>query len=452
MAACSLSRCDAPVKLSFHLVAAALVAATAPALAQSSSPSTAAPTSPPSARVLPPEAGGGFAFPVGPFTVRLLPYIQAQYEHHADSEEELSSDGLRLLNQDRFVLRRGRVVLGLEHRWAQMVFEADVNTVHGVAFGVRQAEASLRLPPNDRGLSAAMVTVGMFRTPFGFETLRSARERVFMENSTVAQAFFPGESDLGARVQGALGWFRYAVAVVNGHPVDEVRYGATAPLAPRDVVGRLGVDVRARTAHVTAGVSALGGAGFHAGTPQGVDALGVRDVAENGVLTPDSLVLLQGRAAVRSQSFVRFAVGADAAVELRLGARVAVDAYAEVMFGQNMDRGLFPSDPVGLGHDLRGLGVVAGGTVRLFDRVLLGVRFDHYDPNVDSTATQAGVVVLAPRSVTTESVLAGFQVPGTGCRIVAQYDFIQDHLALGTDGLPTDLANDRFTLRVQVSP
>ena len=398
------------------------------------------------------ETANGFAFPIGAFTLRLLPYLQAQYENHQESEDQLSADGRRELNQDRFLLRRGRVVIGFEHRWAQMVLELDVNTTSGVAFGIRQAEASLRLPPNDRGLSPAMVTVGMFRTPFGYETPRSARDRVFTENSVAAQAFFPGESDLGARVQGALGWFRYAVAVVNGHPIDEPKYGATAPISPRDVVGRVGVDLRAGTTHVTAGLSALGGAGFHAGTPQGTDTLGVRDTSENGVLTPDDLVLIQGRAAVRSQTFARFAAGADATVEARLGRRATLHAYAEAMFGQNMDRGLFISDPVLLGYDVRGLGVVAGATVLLFDRALVGARVDYYDPNVDSTASQAGRVVIAPRSILTESVLVGFQVPGTACRLVAQYDLIQDHLALGTDGLPTDLANNRFTLRVQVSP
>ncbi len=410
-------------------------------------PTTPAVHAPPAA-----EASSGFTLPLGAFTLRLLPYIQAQYEAHQESEGELSSDGTRLLNLDRFVLRRGRFVIGLDHRWTQLVLELDVNTVRGVAFGVRQAEATLRLPPRGDGTSPAALTLGMFRTPFGYEVPRSARDRVFMENSVVAQAFFPGESDLGARAQGAVGWFRYALAVVNGHPVDEPRFGAQAPLSPRDVVGRVGVDVRTPSVRVTAGLSALGGAGFHAGTPQGVDGLGVRDANESGVLTPDDLVLLQGRAAVRSQSFARFAAGADASVEARLGSRATLHAFVEGVFGQNMDRALFVSDPVANGFDLRGLGLVAGASASLWRYALVGARVDWYNPNVDGTASVAGRVVVAPRDILTVSLLAGVQIPGTGARLVAQYDVVRDHLALGADGMPTDLANDRFTLRAQVSP
>jgi hypothetical protein len=398
------------------------------------------------------EASSGFTFPLGGFTLRILPYIQAQYENHQDSEEQLSADGRRLLNQDRFLVRRGRLVVGLEHRWTQLLLEFDVNTVQGVAVGVRQAEATVRLPPDADGRSPAALTLGLFRTPFGYEVLRSARDRVFAENSTVAQAFFPGESDVGARAAGAIGWFRYSVALVNGHPLDEPRFGAQSPIAPRDFVGRLGVDVRRPALRATVGVSALGGSGFHPGTPQGVDALGVRDANESGVLTPDDLVLLQGRAAVRSQTFARFAAGVDASLEANFGPRVRLHTYLEAMFGQNMDRGLFIADPVAYGFDLRGLGVVASATATLFDRAVVGARFDWYNPNVDSTASQAGRVVIAPRDLWTLSALAGVALPGTATRLIAQYDLVRDHLALGRDGLPTDLANNRFTLRLQVSP
>lgn len=417
---------------------------------------------PPSPEVRPPspavqtvsagDSSSGFTFPFGAFTLRLLPYVQAQYENHQESEGQLSADGRRLLNQDRFALRRGRLVVGLDHRWTQLLLELDVNTVQGVAVGVRQAEATLRLPPDSDGRSPAALTLGMLRTPFGHEVLRSARDRVFAENATVSQAFFPGESDLGARAQGAIGWFRYAVAVVNGHPIDEPRFGAQAPIAPRDFVGRVGVDLRRTDLRITAGLSALGGSGFHPGTPQGVDGLGVRDANESGVLTPDDLVLIQGRAAVRSQTFARFAAGVDASIEARLGSRARLSAYAEAMFGQNMDRGLFISDPVAYGFDLRGLGVIAGASATLFDRAIVGARFDWYNPNVDSTASQAGRVVVAPRDLWTLSLLAGVALPGAATRLIAQYDLVRDHLALGVDGLPTDLANNRFTLRVQVSP
>ena len=239
---------------------------------------------------------------------------------------------------------------------------------------------------------------------------------------------------------------------IRDSPLDEPVYGGRAPTAPRDVVGRLGVDVRSERVRLTAGISALGGSGFHAGSPQGVDTLGVRNTSETGTLTPDDLALIQGRAAVRSQNFARFAAGADVAVDARLAANVSLYAWLEGAFGQNMDRGLFFTDPVVTGYDLRGLGLVAGATATLFSRALVGLRVDWYNPNVDGTTSVAGRIVVAPRDVFTVSALAGVQVPGTATRLVAQYDVVRDHLALGTDGLPTDFANNRFTLRLQVSP
>lgn len=439
----------APVAAPAEAPAAPAVTAPAPAPA---TPAPVAPASPTPAPTTGTESSSGFTLPLGAFSLRVLPYLQAQYESHEESEDQLSSDGAHLLNRDRFVLRRGRLVVGVDHRWMQLLLELDVNTQQGLAVGARQAEATLRMPVDAHGRSPAALTLGLFRTPFGHEVLRSARDRVFAENATFAQAFFPGESDVGARVQGAVGWFRYAVAVVNGHPIDEPVYGGRAPTAPRDVVGRVGVDVRGERVRLTAGLSALGGSGFHAGSAQGVDTLGVRNTSETGTLTPDDLTLIQGRAAVRSQNFARFAAGADVAVDARLTPDVSLYAWLEGALGQNMDRGLFFTDPVVTGYDLRGLGLVAGATATLFSRALVGLRVDWYNPNVDGTASVAGRIVVAPRDLLTVSALAGVQVPGTATRLVAQYDVVRDHLALGTDGLPTDFANNRFTLRLQVSP
>lgn len=398
------------------------------------------------------ETGGGFRFRLGDFVLRLLPYLQGEYQWNQQSENELSSDGTRLLNLDRFLLRRGRFVVGVEHRWMAALLELDASTTNGPAFSVRQAEATLRFPVPLEQPAPAMVTLGMFRTPFGYEVLRSARDREFMENSTVMSAFFPGESDLGVRVQGQVSWLRYALALVNGVPIDSPRYAAQAPVAPRDLVGRVGVDTRGEGWRLAAGFSAAGGSGFHPGSPQGQDALGVRDANESGTLQADSLVLLQGRSQVASSSFARFAAGLDASLYVRPVRPLWLHAYAEGVFGQNMDRALFVSDPVVTGFDVRALGLVGALTASLYDIGLLGVRVDWYNPNVDGRIVRGGRTLVSSQDVLTASFLAGVQVPGTAARLVAQFDLVRDHLALGANGLPTDLANNRFTIRLQVSP
>jgi hypothetical protein len=403
--------------------------------------------------------GPGMTVSVAGFRIGLAGYIQAEYQHHDESENELSTDGMRLLNQDRFLIRHARVLLNIERDWAQLLLEPEVNTVKGTTFSVRQAEATLRymgpasLAPRNGGPREPLValTIGMFRTPFGYETLLSARERVWMEQSLAQQAFFPGESDLGVRLRGALGWFRYSVALVNGHPIDEARFGGQAPTQPSDVVGRLGFDAGSTRVHFTGGVSALAGNGFHPGTPATKDMLVVRDVNQSGTLTGQSLQLIPGRAATPSQTFAHWAGGLDLELSARPSRSFAFSAYAEGYVGQNMDRSVYVADPITTGFDLREFGFAVGYSQTLLDLVLMGLRVDYYNPNADAVGRQGGQLVTTSAAIFTTSFLLGVQVPHTQSRLVAQYDLVRDSLAVGDDGLPHDLANNRFTLRLQAA-
>jgi hypothetical protein len=391
-------------------------------------------------------------FEAGGFRVRLGGYVQGQFQTQEESEEQLSADGRGLLNGDRFSLRRGRLLLSAERDFAEMLLELDANTTRGVQLGVRQAEATLRyMGPNASAeVPLVALTLGLFRTPFGYETVRSARDRVWMENSLVAQAFFPGESDLGVRLRGGLSWFRYAFAVTNGHPLDEPRFGAQAPTRPSDFMGRVGFDITTGETRVSGGVSALVGNGFHPGTPATKDTLVVRDVTETGATTPQSIQLVPGRAATPSQTFGHWATGADFQLSARPLRAWRFSLQGEVYFGQNMDRGFAIADPVSTGFDVREFGAVLSYTQELFDWVLMGARLEYYNPNADSVARQGGRLVASPQDVLTASFLAGLQLPRSQTRLVVQYDAISDHLALGEDGLPRDLRNNRLFVRLQV--
>ncbi|MDB4976047.1 MAG: phosphate-selective porin, partial [Myxococcaceae bacterium] len=87
----------------------------------------------------------------------------------------------------------------------------------------------------------------------------------------------------------------------------------------------------------------------------------------------------------------------------------------------------------------------------LWQTGLLGVRYDFYDPNPDAASNVAGAVVKASQRISTISAVAGLQLPGTRTRFFAEYDRVKDHLALGLNGRPSDLKNDRFLCRLQVS-
>src|SRR5262249_36502886 len=156
-----------------------------------------------------------------------------------------------------------------ERSIARLLLELDASTFGDSGLGVRviRAEASVQWPETPNDVPYGALTVGLFRTPFGEEVQRSPRDRLFMEASTPLGALFPGETDLGVRIAGGVEWIRYAIAVVNGHPIDEPRFGGRAPTPSGDVVGRVGIDVVAGGVRIAGGVSLLGGTGFHPGTP-----------------------------------------------------------------------------------------------------------------------------------------------------------------------------------------
>lgn len=72
--------------------------------------------------------------------------------------------------------------------------------------------------------------------------IESDRERLFLERSTTERALFPGEYDVGARLQG--GWRSCAtsLAVQNGEPIGEKSFPVRDPNHQKDWVGRLGID------------------------------------------------------------------------------------------------------------------------------------------------------------------------------------------------------------------
>jgi hypothetical protein len=390
-------------------------------------------------------------FEVGGYKIQASGYVQGQYTNIQNSENELSPDGARLLNQTGFSVPRVRAVIEGANKWSGAVLEYDIANVNSQFVGVQRAEATLHWRNPNSHIPYFAATFGVFRTPFGAEAPRSARLRYYAENATITQAFFPGQADLGVRFEGGVAWFRYAVAFVNGHPINEPRFGGRAPTKQGDVLGRLGVDADMGPLRFIGGASLLKGHGFSPGTPATKDAIAVRDVSESGIVTAQSITLLPGRGAVSSQTFERWATGVDAELSGNVADVWRFWLRGEFMFGQNLDRGLFISDPVALGYNQRGYGAV-GSLDNIIAQVgLLGFRYDFYQPNPDTTARVGGQVAKVSREIQTATFLAGFQLPGTNTRLFAEYDRVKDHFALATDGRPADLKNNRFILRLQVS-
>ncbi len=400
------------------------------------------------ARVLPAERGPSLFTSITD-GLAVTGYAQAQYEMHQDSVEQLRQ-GSNVLNQDRFLLRRGRVRVTGTWEYAQIVLEVDGNTTRAPVFGFRKAEVSLKWRAStDPGALALMLTGGLFDVPFGAELVESPRYRPFMERSLASRALFPGEPDLGVRLSLSWSFLRLTAAVVNGEPIDEPSaFTLRDANKGKDIVFRAGVDTKpTEHLHVTGGLSGLTGWGFHAGSDVSKGYVEWRDLNEDGQVQQYELTPVVAASVDPSVSFARWATAIDAAVSLdwRWG---TTSLSGELVLATNLDRGFLPADPTVLSVDAREL----GWHVRLIHEfqkwAVIGVRFDQYNPSIDFFDNRKGKLIGSVQTVSTVSPLIGFKVPHG--RLYLQYDVIVDRLARGTDGVPSDLRNDTFTARLQV--
>jgi hypothetical protein len=376
-------------------------------------------------------------------------YLQAQYESHEDSQDQLAQGGATL-NQDRFSIRRMRVNVTGEWTYAAMAVELDANTTSGPQVDLRKAEGSVQYRPDRTLPPLVMVTMGLFDIPLGYELVESPRTRWFMERSNASRAFFPAEPDLGLRLAGALGFFRWTIAAQDGEPLGEKSpYVLQDPNSGKDVVFRFGFDTLPREdLHIAGGVSALRGKGFHPGSSATKTTLQWTDQNEDGVVQLIELTPLPGQAAQPSQNFDRWAVGADLRVQQRWELGVA-KLYGEVVLAQNMDRGLYIADPILTGVDQREFGWHVAFTQEVTRYGVVGFRYDYYDPNSDAFDKRGGKLRPLSQVVTTASPLVGLVLPDRA-RLLFQYDINSNSLARDVTGVPTSLKSNGWTVRLQV--
>ncbi|MBL8681827.1 MAG: hypothetical protein JNK05_21850 [Myxococcales bacterium] len=387
-----------------------------------------------------------------PVGLVLSGFVQAQYETSQLSQDQLVQG--MALNRDRFVLRRSRLRVDGSWRWFAMAFELDANTVRGPVVGVRRAEATfLWRNSGNRAVPWLAVTAGVTEPAFGAELGEGVRRRWFMERTTGSLAFFGGEADIGVRAWGGVGALRYALGVFNGVPLDDrgVQSGLRGidPSRHLDLSGRFGVDTSAasRSWSVTAGVSFLAGSGFHPGDDGTKPSVEWRDNNQNSMIDAGELVAIAGRAPTPSFTFGRWAVNADVALRVRTRAGTT-RVFAEATMATNLDRGVLAPDPIATGYDVRQLHGVAGFTQEITQYGIVGFRWDIYNANSDLFEERRGALEPKNQSVHTLSPLVGLTWPGYA-RLVFQYDIVLDALARDARGIPTDLANNQATVRVQ---
>jgi hypothetical protein len=374
-------------------------------------------------------------------------YLQAQYYYNDSSQDQLTQSGT-LLNQDRFSIRRARVSLSGEWQYAAMAVELDANTNNGPQVDLRKAEASLQYRPKHLRPPMIMATLGLFDVPFGYELVESPRTRWFTERSVASQAFFPTEPDAGMRLAGALDWFRWTIAVVNGFPLGAA-YGLQDPTSSKNVVFRFGFDTTPLPDLNLAGdVSALRGKGFHPGTPATKATIQWVDYNESGIIAPSDLVGVPGAAATPSQLFDQWAIGANLRMHTRWWPGI-LKIYGEVVLAQNLDRGLYVADPITTTLDQREFGWYVAALQEVLTYGMVGLRYEYYDPNANVFDTRGGKLLPFSEVITNISPLAGLTLPDRA-RLLFQYDFNTNAYARSPAGVPTNMQNNGWTVRLQV--
>ncbi len=375
-------------------------------------------------------------------------YLQADWIAASDaSVDQLDPNG-QPLNEERFLIRRGRIRVEAHRDALSGAIELDGNTIAGATARLLSAQVGWRLAA-DHGPPRVALTAGLFKTPFGAEVPASERDKAFLEPPAFARALFPGNYDAGVMAQGGYGLARWSIAVVNGAPVGDAQWKGKDPSSSYDVVGRIGAEVEGpRMLRVEAGISAITGSGLHPGTPAVKEGLQWVDENLDGRVDLTELQVIPGTPATPSRAFERRAIGADVQIHWCVCAIGNGTAFGEAVLATNLDRGIVYADPIGVARDLREVGFAVGVVQRLGSHAQAGVRYDRYDADKDASQRLGVDLVEVHKVFSTLSMMASGS--WNDARVVLQYDHERNPFGRGDDGRPLTRADDRVTLRAQV--
>jgi Phosphate-selective porin O and P len=378
----------------------------------------------------------------------LTGYVQADAIAWSQaSVDELDPSTGQPLNEERFLIRRGRLRAEAHRDAVSAAIELDGNTQSGAVARIVSAQIGWTYALEDQPFVA--VTAGLFKIPFGVEVPASERDKAFLEPPAMSRALFPGNYDAGAMVAGRYGLARWSLAIMNGAPVGDAQWRGRDPASSYDVVGRLGADVAGpRRLRIAAGVSALSGTGLHPGTPPTKDGIQWVDDNQNGRVDPTEIQIVPGSPGEPSQPFTHNALGADLQVHWCLCALGNGTAFLEAALATNLDRGLVYADPVAASRDLRQLGFAIGAMQELGAYVQIGARYDRYDADRDAMDREGAALINVHKVFSTVAVMATAR--WNDARVIVEYDHERNPFGRGDDGAPITRAADRVTLRAQV--
>jgi len=307
-------------------------------------------------------------------------FIQAQYIRNATSKDGVDASG-KPTNKDEFEVRRARFRATYNYSIAEFVLNIDAIPS---AVTVKEAEGSVYIPWSDK--VKTKVTAGLMYIPFGYEVQESDSVLPFVERSLVANRLFPGQRDIGIRVQGTLAEkaFEYQVAIMNGNPISDAVFPSVDPNGAKDLLGRIGTTLGG----FRLGVSGLVGKGFLSPAVDDPKTTGVNE--SHGF-----------------RNFPHRAAAFDVSYKTPIPVIGELALYAEGTIARNLDRSTLGDYPKPLLVDQDGTKVSAGGvkgaeqvggyvgfTQHFTDYVAIGARGEIFDPSTSKTHNTLGSLTL----------------------------------------------------------
>jgi hypothetical protein len=373
--------------------------------------------------------------------IKLSGYIQAQWQH-ADSNGQASIAGgsFPANTKQRFQVRRGRLKTTYAGETSLYVLQFDV-IPRGVS--IKDAYVALQEP----WLKAFSATMGVFDRPFGFEISYSSSSRESPERSRVYQTLFPGERDLGAKLEfkghenlGFLQYFNLKGGVFTGQgpTADEID-------EEQDFIGRLGFQ--APFYDLNLGID--GGFSAYMGK-----VLNLNDTAY--AMDGSAFDTTFGN---RLKQFDRNVMGVDAQLYYDIPVIGGLSLRGEYLWGE-MPGTRGSSGPYGAATSPLATRNVMGwygmAVQNLGPRVQAVVKYDVYDPNTDVEASDIGRSGSNLNAADIQYSTLGLGLTfywDDNIRFIGYYDVVRNEEIASTSGslLPysKDLNDNVFTFRMQ---
>lgn len=368
--------------------------------------------------------------------IKISGYIQTQFQSaETDAAASYAGGNFSSGMHNRFMVRRGRIKFNYDNDLTQYVVQLDA-TEKGL--GLKDAYISVKEP----WLRTFGLTAGIFDRPFGFEISYSSSSRETPERSRLFQTLFPGERDLGFKLEilpqdGPFSFLNFKGGVFAGNGINPETDNN------KDIIGRLGFQLPVYDANIAidGGVSGYFG---NVTLPVG-----------KTLYTVSSPV--SAAADLTNRDIERKYIGLDLQLYYDLPLLGGLSLRGEYISGKqpgtNTASGSYTAAPTGDIYLRNFSGYYINYVQNLGDDFQFVLKYDVYDPNTDVSGNEIGNNSAA-------KLTAGdikFSTLGLGLiyhwdanvKLTFYYDSVKNETSSKLAGYGEDLKDNVFTFRIQ---